>query len=63
MVEQMIRTSEEQMPIKLTLFVDGSCANGRSGAGLIPTCPKGFEIKQTLKFNFKITTNEEKFYW
>ena len=51
--EQLIRT-----PGKWKLFVDGSVAGSKYGAGLILSSPDGFEICQAIRFTFPLTNNE-----
>ncbi|XP_074375156.1 uncharacterized protein LOC141716889 [Apium graveolens] len=54
--EQLIRT-----PGKWKLFVDGSVAWKKCGAGLILSCPEGFEICQAIRFDFPYTNNEAEY--
>ena len=54
--EQLIRT-----PGKWKLFVDGSVAGQKCGAGLILTSPEGFEICQAIRFTFPLTNNEAEY--
>lgn len=43
---------------KWTLYFDGSSTAIKSGVSIIQTSPKGFQVKQALKFQFKVTNNE-----
>nr|XP_017250755.1 PREDICTED: uncharacterized protein LOC108221384 [Daucus carota subsp. sativus] len=54
--EQLIRT-----PGKWKLFVDGSVAESKCGAGLILSSPDGFEICQAIRFTFPLTNNEAEY--
>ena len=54
--EQLIRT-----PVKWKLFVDGSVAGSKCGAGLILSSPDGFEICQAIRFTFPLTNNEAEY--
>ncbi|XP_074323796.1 uncharacterized protein LOC141660708 [Apium graveolens] len=54
--EQLIR-----IPGKWKLFVDGSVAGKKCGAGLILYSPEGFEICQAIRFDFPLTNNEAKY--
>ena len=54
--EQLIRT-----PGKWKLFVDGSVAGSKCGAGLILSSPDGFEICQAIRFTFPLTNNEAEY--
>ncbi|XP_074337277.1 uncharacterized protein LOC141674473 [Apium graveolens] len=54
--EQLILT-----PIKWKLFVDGSVAGEKCGAGLILSSPEGFEICQAIRFVFPLTNNEAEY--
>ncbi|XP_074352062.1 uncharacterized protein LOC141691224 [Apium graveolens] len=50
--EQLIRT-----PRKWKHFMDGSVTEKKCGDGLILSSPEGFEICQTIRFNFPLTNN------
>ncbi|XP_074323403.1 uncharacterized protein LOC141660324 [Apium graveolens] len=54
--EQLIR-----IPGKWKLFVDGSVAGKKCGAGLILSSPEGFEICQAIRFDFPLTNNEAEY--
>ncbi|XP_074335985.1 uncharacterized protein LOC141673151 [Apium graveolens] len=54
--EQLIR-----IPGKWKLFVDGSVAGKKCGAGLILSIPEGFEICQAIRFDFPLTNNEAEY--
>ncbi|XP_074327439.1 uncharacterized protein LOC141665356 [Apium graveolens] len=54
--EQLIRTPE-----KWKLFVDGSVAGKKCGAGLILSSPKGFKICQAIRFDFSLMNNEAEY--
>lgn len=54
------RTSSSY-PRKLNLFVDGSVARMKCGAGLILSSPDGFEICQAIRFTFRFTNNEAEY--
>lgn len=54
--EQLIQISG-----KWKLFVDGSVARQKCGAGLILKSPKGFEICQAISFTFPLTNNEAQY--
>ncbi|XP_063949875.1 uncharacterized protein LOC135152721 [Daucus carota subsp. sativus] len=54
--EQLIRT-----PGRWKLFVDGSVAGSKCGAGLILSSPDGFEICQAIRFTFPLTNNEAEY--
>ncbi|XP_074324259.1 uncharacterized protein LOC141661175 [Apium graveolens] len=54
--EQLIR-----IPGKWKLFVDGSMAGKKCGAGLILSSPEGFEICQAIRFDFPLTNNEAEY--
>ncbi|XP_074322719.1 uncharacterized protein LOC141659693 [Apium graveolens] len=54
--EQLIR-----IPGKWKLFVDGSVAGKKCGAGLILSSPEGFEICQAIRFDFLLTNNEAEY--
>ncbi|XP_074347120.1 uncharacterized protein LOC141685945 [Apium graveolens] len=54
--EQLIRT-----PGIWKLFVDGSVAGKKCGAGLILSSPEGFEICQAIIFDFPLTNNETEY--
>ncbi|XP_074323188.1 uncharacterized protein LOC141660123 [Apium graveolens] len=54
--EQLIRT-----PGNWKLFVDGSVAGKKCGVGLILSSPEGFEICQTIRFDFPLTNNETEY--
>lgn len=51
--EQLIRSYE-----KWKLFVYGSVAGSKCGAGLILISPKFFEIFQAIRFTFPLTNKE-----
>ncbi|XP_074374057.1 uncharacterized protein LOC141714437 [Apium graveolens] len=42
---------------KWKLFIDGSVAGKKCGAGLIISSPEGFEICQAIRFDFPLTNN------
>ncbi|XP_074355342.1 uncharacterized protein LOC141694972 [Apium graveolens] len=57
-------TPDEQLiwaPRKWKLFVDGSAAGKKCGAGLILSSPEGFEICQVIRFDFPLTNNEAEY--
>ncbi|XP_074373897.1 uncharacterized protein LOC141714265 [Apium graveolens] len=54
--EQLIR-----IPGKWKLFVDGSVAGKKCGADLILSSPEGFEICQSIRFDFPLTNNEAEY--
>ncbi|XP_074374255.1 uncharacterized protein LOC141714647 [Apium graveolens] len=54
--EQLIR-----IPGKWKLFVDGSVAGKKCGAGLILSIPEEFEICQAIRFDFPLTNNEAEY--
>lgn len=51
--EKLIRT-----PGKWKLFVDGSVAGVKYGAGLIFSSPESFQICQEIRFTFPLNNNE-----
>ncbi|XP_074378267.1 uncharacterized protein LOC141719787 [Apium graveolens] len=50
-----------QQPGKWKLFIDGSVAGSKYGAGLILSSPDGFEICQDIRFTFHFIKNEAEY--
>ena len=47
----------QDIPLPWTLFVDGSSTSVNSGAGVVLTSPEGFQVRQSISFTFKTTSN------
>ncbi|GJS11572.1 reverse transcriptase domain-containing protein [Tanacetum coccineum] len=52
---------EEPLPVRWTLFTDGSSCVDGCGAGVILTDPEGVEFTYALRFQFETTNNEAEY--
>nr|XP_017239371.1 PREDICTED: uncharacterized protein LOC108212150 [Daucus carota subsp. sativus] len=57
LADDIEKTSAPELPPMWTLYVDGSSTTDSSGAGVLLISPDGFEIQQSIRFEFPATNN------
>lgn len=57
---ELVTGESSSLPI-WNLYVDGSSNNKRLGAGIILVTPKQIQLKSTIKFGFRASSNESEY--